>query len=142
MFRKIGQFEISVDGDFICVWSSPEFNLEAAQEYAAAMETIIDRMPPMFGVLTRYEAPPIVGPDVEASLWGTAQHGAQRGMVAVAFVVPSGDQGGLSIARAQWNRIYTLIGVALAMFSDVESARLWLHQQIQTAREMRGRAGH
>ena len=141
-FRKIGQFEISVDGDFICVWSSSEFNLEAAQDYADAMETIVDQMPPTFGVLTRYESPPIVGPDVEASLWETAQQCARRGMVAVAFVVPTVDRGGLSIARAQWNRIYTLVGVALAIFSDVESAHLWLRRQIQSAREERGRAGN
>ena len=88
MFRKIGQFEISVDGDIVNLWSSPEFNLEAAQEYAAAMETIIDGMPPVFGVMTRFESPPIVGPDVEASLKVTARHRAQRGMVAVAFVIP------------------------------------------------------
>ena len=94
MFPKIGQFEISVDGDLVLVRSSPEFNLEAAQEYAAAMETVIDRMPPTLGVMTRFEAPPIVGPDVEASLRETAQRRAQRGMVAVAFVIPNVDQGG------------------------------------------------
>jgi hypothetical protein len=141
MFRKIGHFESSVDGDLVLVWSSPEFNLEAAQEYAAAMETIIDRMPPTFGVLTRFEAPPIVGPDVEASLRKSAKHRAQRGMVAVAFVIPTADQGGLSIAHAQWDRIYEPIGVALAIFSDAEGARPWLREQIISAREERGRAG-
>jgi hypothetical protein len=135
MFRKIGQFEISVDGDLVYVWSSPEFNLEVAQEYAAAMETIIDRMPPTFGVLTRFERPPIVGPDVEASLRETAQHRAQRGMVAVAFVIPKVDQGGLSIASAQWDRIYKPIGVTLSIFSDVDTARTWLLEQIQSVRE-------
>jgi hypothetical protein len=102
MFRKIGQFEISVDGDIVNLWSSPEFNLEAAQEYAAAMETIIDGMPPVFGVMTRFESPPIIGPDVEASLKETAKRRAQRGMVAVAFVIPNADHGGMSIAIAQW----------------------------------------
>jgi hypothetical protein len=141
MFSKIGHFEISVDGDLVLLWASPEFNLEAAQEYAVAMETIIDRMPPTFGVLTRFDAPPIVGPDVEASVKETAQHRAQRGMVAVAFVIPTADHGGLSIAKAQWDRIYRPIGVPHAIFSDVESARPWLREQIQSAREKRGSAG-
>src|SRR5262249_19542455 len=131
MFRKIGQFEITVDGDVVNVWSSPEFNLEAAQEYAAAMERIIDGMPAIFGVMTRFEAPPIIGPDVEASLKETAKHRAARGMIAVAFVIPDVDQAGLSIAKAQWNRIYHPIGVVLQIFVDAESARPWLHEQIR-----------
>jgi hypothetical protein len=136
-FRKIGQFEIVVDGDVVNLWSSPEFNLEAAQEYAAAMETIIDRMPSVFGVMTRFETPPIVGPDVEASLKETAKHRAQRGMVAVAFIIPNVEHGGLSIADAQWHRIYEPIGVTLAIFSDVETARPWLREQIELARKTR-----
>jgi len=136
-FRKIGQFEIIVDGDVINLWSSPEFNLEAAQEYAAAMVSIIERMPPVFGVMTRFESPPIVGPDVEASLKETAKYRARHGMVAVAFVIPNIDSGGLSIADAQWHRIYEPIGVPLAIFSDVETARPWLREQIETARSKR-----
>lgn len=137
-FRKIGVFEIVVDGDVVNLWSSPEFNLEAALEYAAAMEKIIDGMPSLFGVMTRFESPPIIGPDVEASLKETAKHRAERGMVAVAFVIPNADQGGLSIAIAQWHRIYDPIGVPLAIFSDVETARPWLRDQIESARKKRG----
>ena len=136
-FRKIGQFEIVADGDVVNLWASPEFNLEAAQEYAAAMETIIDRMPSVFGVMTRFESAPIVGPDVEASLKETAKRRAQRGMVAVAFVIPNVDHGGLSIADTQWRRIYEPIGVPLAIFSDVEAARPWLRRQIDLARKER-----
>jgi hypothetical protein len=62
-------------------------------------------------------------------------------MVAVAFVIPTVDQAGLSIAHTQWDRICKPIGVALAIFSDVESARPWLCQQIQSAREARGCGG-
>ena len=134
MFPKIGQFEISVNGDLVLVRCSPEFNVETAQEYAAAMETVMDRLPPTFGVLTRFEAPPIVGPDVEASLRETARHRAQRGMVAAAFIIPAADRAGLSIARAQWDRIYGPIGVALEIFPDAESGQVWLRQQIQLAR--------
>jgi hypothetical protein len=137
-FRKIGQFEIVVEGDVVNLWSSPEFNLEAAQEYAAAMEKIIDGMPSVFGVMTRFESPPIVGPDVEASLKETAKHRAQRGMVAVAFIIPNVDHGALSIADVQWHRIYEPIGVSLAIFPDVETARPWLRAQIETARVKRG----
>jgi hypothetical protein len=140
-FRKIGQFEISVDGDVVNLWASPEFNLEAAQEYAAAMETIIDRMPAVFGVMTRFDSPPVIGPDVEASVKETARHRAQRGMVAVAFVIANADSGGLSIADVQWHRIYEPIDVPLAIFSDVESARPWLREQIEFARKKRSAQG-
>ena len=138
-FRKIGQFDISVDGDMVYVSSSSEFNLETAQEYAVAMEAVIDAMPSTFGVLTRFERPPIVGPDVEISLRKTAQHRAQRGMVAVAFVIPERDQAGLSIARAQWDRIYGPIDVVFSISSDVDSAGAWLRNQIQSARERQSR---
>lgn len=137
IFRKIGQFEISVDDDVVNLWASPEFNLEAAQEYAAAMETIIDRMTSVFGVMTRFELPPIIGQDVEASLKETAKHRAQRGMGAVAFVIPNLDHVGLSIAVAQWHRIYDPLGVTFAIFSDVETARPWLREQIESARKKR-----
>ena len=120
------------------LWSSPEFNLEAALEYAAAMEAIIDRMPSVFGVMTPFETPPIVGPDVEASLKETAKHRAQCGMMAVAFVIPNVDHGGLSIAAAQWHRIYEPIGVPLAIFADIETARPWLREQIESTRKKRG----
>jgi len=134
-FRKIGVFEIVVEGDVVNLWSSPEFNLEAALEYADAMETIIDRMPSVFGVMTRFEAPPIIGPDVEASLKDTAKRRAQRGMVAVAFVIPNVDHAGMSIAIAQWHRIYDPIAVAFAIFSEVETARPWLRERIEAARK-------
>ena len=136
-FRKIGQFEIVVDGDVVNLWCSPEFNLEAALEYAAAMEKTIDRMPPAFGVMTRFESPPIIGPDVEESLKVTAKHRAQRGMVAVAFVIANVGAGGLSIAIAQWHRIYDPIGVTFATFSDVATARPWLRERIDSARNKR-----
>lgn len=136
-FRKIGQFEIVVDGDVVNLWASPEFNLEAAQEYAAAMETIVDRMPLVFGVMTRFESAPIIGPDVEASVIETAGRRAQRGMVAVALVISSVDHEGRAIADAQWHRIYESIGVPLAIFSDEETARPWLRQQIDFAHKAR-----
>ena len=108
MFRKIGQFEITADSDLILVWSSPEFNLESAREYAAAMAVVINRMPPKFGVLARFDTPPILAPEVA-------------------------DDFGMSIASGQWNRIYDPIGVAHAFFSDIESARQWLHGKITAA---------
>jgi hypothetical protein len=136
--RKIGQFEISTDGDVVNLWVSPEFNLEVALEYAAAMETTIDRMPPVFGVMTRFESPPIIGPDVEASLKETARRRAQRGMVAVSFVIPDIHHTGLSISVAQWHRIYDPIDVPFAVFSSVETAQPWLREQIESGRKKRG----
>lgn len=141
MFRKIGHFEISVDGDVVNVRCSPEFNLEVAQDYAATMESITDRLPPVFGVLMHFDSPPIVGPDVEAFLRESAQHRAQLGMASVAFVIPAIHRAGLYIACAQWDRIYRSIRVALEIFSSFESARVWLQQQIQSARENHGNSG-
>ena len=128
MFRKIGHFEIVRDGDLIVVWSSPQFNLEAAREYAAAMAQLIAAMPPRFGVLAQFDQPPIMGPEVEASMRETARQRAQRGMVAVAFV--TADREGLSIASGQWSRIYDPIGVPFALFDDLATARAWLHAHI------------
>jgi len=46
MFRIIGQYSIDRDEDIIGVWSSPEFNLEAARQYALDMIEMIREMPP------------------------------------------------------------------------------------------------
>jgi len=128
MFRKIGQFDISADGDLIVVWSSPQFNLEAVREYAAAMDELIGRMPARFGVLAQFDAPPIMGPEVEASMRETARQRARRGMVAVAFV--TADHQGLSIASGQWSRVYEPVGVPFAIFDEAAGARIWLRAQI------------
>ena len=103
------------------------------------MAVMIGRMPPVFCVLAQFDAPPIVGPEVEASMRESAQQRAQRGMVAVAFV--TANKQGLSIARGQWDRIYGSIGVAHAFFSNVQSARSWLREQIHCANEIGGRSG-
>ena len=129
MFRKIGQYEIEAEGELLRVWSSAECNLESAQEYAAAMVEMIERMPRLFGVLALLEAPLILGPEVEASMRETAAYRARRGMVAVAFVLECDE--GLSIASRQWERIYTPAGVAHAFFADAERAREWLHARIE-----------
>lgn len=128
VFRKIGHFEIARDGSLIVVRSSPQFNLEALREYAAAMSDLIASMPPRFGVLAQFDAPPIMGPEVEASMRDTAEQRARRGMVAVAFV--TADHAGLSIASGQWKRIYDAIGVPFALFDDAAAARAWLHAHI------------
>lgn len=128
MFRKIGQFEISADGDLIVVRSEPQFNLEAAREYAVAMSDVIARMARPFGVLASFDAPPIMGPEVEVAMRDTAALRARSGMAAVAFVI--GDQHGLSIAHGQWNRIYTPLAVPFAVFGDAGSARAWLRAQL------------
>ena len=128
MFPKIGTFDISAEDDLILVSSTPQFNLEAVQEYAARMAEVIARMPPRFGVLAQFDNPPIVGPEVEDSMRETAKQRAARGMVAVAFACP--DHHGLQIASGQWNRIYDSIGIPFAFFDDVESARTWLRGKI------------
>jgi hypothetical protein len=128
MFRIIGHYEIDRDGDIIRVWSSPEFNLEAARQYARDMVEQIKQMPPRFGVLVDFDALPVIGPDVEASMHQTARERAAMGMAAVAFVAATPD--GLSVARVQWQRIYEGTGVAWRDFEAEEPARAWLRAQL------------
>jgi hypothetical protein len=131
MFRIIGHYEIDRDGDVIRVWSSPEFNLEAARQYARDMVEQIKQMPPCFGVLVNFDALPVIGPDVEASMRASARERAAMGMVAVAFVAASPD--GLSVARVQWQRIYEGSGVAWRDFEADGPARAWLQAQVERA---------
>jgi hypothetical protein len=128
MFRIIGQYELSRDGDLIQVRSTPEFNLEAARQYALDMNALIEQMPAKFGVLVEFEAPPVIAPEVEESMRKSAWERAQRGMVAVAFVAASPD--GLAVARGQWERIYEGSGVTFRIFHEPAPARDWLHDEI------------
>lgn len=132
MFRIIGQYEITRDGDVIRVWSSHEFNLEAARQYALDMSELIGQMPPKFGTFVEFDSPPIIGPDVEEAMRRSARERAERGMVAVAFVTLNLE--GITVAIGQWNRIYDGSGVTLQFFSEVEPARKWLQEQIDLAR--------
>jgi len=132
MFRIIGQYEITRDGDVIRVWSTSEFNLEAARQYALDMIAMIEQMPPTFGTLVEFDAPPIIGPEVEEAMRRSAHQRAERGMVAVAFVTRNLE--GITVARGQWNRIYEGSGVTLQFFTDVGAARQWLQEQIDQAR--------
>ena len=124
MFRMIGYFEISREDDIVHVRSEPEFNLEAAQQYARDMLALIQQMPARFGTLVEFPAPPIIGPEVEAAMRESAMQRAARGMVAAAFV--TGNVEGLRVASAQWDRIYQPSGIAIQFFRDVDAARAWL----------------
>ena len=132
MFRMIGYYEIRREGDLIHVWSASEFNLEAAQMYAADMMKMIDEMPPTFGVLVEFDAPPIIGPEVEEAMRRSARQRAARGMVAAAFVTH--DVEGLMIAEEQWRRIYDPSNIAFAFFRDAEPAKAFLQAQVDRVR--------
>jgi hypothetical protein len=132
MFRKIGHYEITRDDDLIRVWSSSEFNLEAAQQYALDMIAMIERMPPRFATLVEFDAPPVIGPEVEESMRRSARQRAERGMAAVAFVTQSEE--GIRVASAQWERIYDGSGVAFRIFREVAPARAWLQAQVDAAK--------
>ena len=132
MFRKIGHYEITRDGDLIRVRSTAEFNLEAAQQYSLDMIQLIAQMPPKFATLVEFDAPPVVGPEVEASMRRSAHERGERGMVAVAFITASKD--GIRVAHAQWERIYAGSGIVFRLFDDVPSARAWLLEQLEPPR--------
>jgi hypothetical protein len=132
MFRMIGHYQISRDGDVIRVWSESEFNLEAAQQYARDMLELIERMPPRFATLVAFDAPPVIGPEVEDAMRRSALQRAERGMVAVAFVIAGRD--GIDIASAQWERVYAATGIAFRLFREAEPARAWLQERVDASR--------
>jgi|CXWL01.1.fsa_nt_gi hypothetical protein len=131
MFRKIGKLEIVSEGDLILVRGSAVFNLETAQEYAAAMAVMVEQMPTAFGVLVQVEAPPILSPEVEESIREGARQRVRRGLIAVALVTES--HVGLAISSHQYDRIYPPLGVHHAFFADVDNARIWLRQHLRRA---------
>ena len=131
MFRIIGSYRISREGDIIRVWSAPEFNLEAAQQYARDMVEQIAQMPARFATLVEFEAPPIIAPEVEAAMHASALERSKRGMVAVAFVMQRLD--GLAVARAQWRRIYEGSGTVFETFTDLDEGRAWLRERLDAA---------
>jgi hypothetical protein len=132
MFRLIGHYELHREGDLIVIRSEPEFNVEAARQYAHDMTLLIAEMPPIFGSLICFESPPIVGPEVEEAMYRFARHPSTQGLVAAAFVIASEDA--LTIARGQWHRVYDGSGIVLRFFSEETSAREWLAEVIERAR--------
>jgi len=128
VFRIIGHYSIDRDGDIIRVWSSPEFNVEAARQYAIDMIALIREMPPRFGVLVSFDAPPVVAPEVEEAMRASARERAACGMVAAAFVTTSSDA--IEVARAQWTRIYAGSGVDWSFFTETNAARDWLQAKV------------
>jgi hypothetical protein len=127
-FRIIGQYSIDRDGDIIRVWSSHEFNVEAARQYALDMAATIRGMPPRFGVLVNFDVPPVLAPEVEESMRESGRERAAMGMVAVAFVTSGLDA--IDMAREQWLRVYRDTPVAFRFFQDAGQARDWLQAQV------------
>jgi hypothetical protein len=132
MFRMIGNYEMTRDGDVIRVVSASEFNLEAAQQYARDMLAMMATMSAKFGTLVEFESPPIIGPEVEEAMHCSAMDRGQRGMVAVAFAIR--DVEALTVASRQWHRIYEGTGIAFAHFRDAAPARAWLQAQVDGRR--------
>ena len=108
------------------------------QELAPAPANAADLVTPeaikqyMFGTLVVFDAPPIMGPEVEESMHRSAKQRAERGMLAVAFVTQSTE--GLAVANAQWGRVYAGTGVEFRTFHDLASARTWLQELLDRAR--------
>ena len=127
-FRIIGHYSIDRDGDIIRVWSSHEFNLEAARQYALDMAATIREMPPRFGVLVSFDVPPVIAPEVEESMRQSARERAAMGMVAVAFLTSGLDA--IDIAREQWLRVYADTPVDFRIFQDDREARDWLQAKV------------
>jgi hypothetical protein len=131
MFRMIGHYEMHRDGDVIRVRSAPEFNLEAAHQYALDMLEAIAQMPPRFATLVEFESPPIIGPEVEAAMHRSALQRAERGLLAVAFVTQGRE--GIGVADAQWQRIYDGTGIEFRTFTALDEALAWVRGRIDSA---------
>ncbi|MGQ0798540.1 MAG: hypothetical protein ACT4NL_00305 [Pseudomarimonas sp.] len=124
MFRRIGDYELTTEGNLLVLRCSAVWNTETTLEYTQTVGLMVASLESPWGVLAIVQGVPVFGPEGEALMQDSVRRRFQIGMRALALIIQHGD--GESICRAQMQRIYVAAGVKLAYFDEEAAARQWL----------------
>jgi len=123
-FAAHGEYSIRRCGLVVRVDAMGPWNLERTIEYAQRLKSCMEEMPKPFGMLLISHEQPILGPDGEAVLMENVRTRVRLGCSAQATVLL--DLATVSVAEAQYRRIYVPAGLRYAIFHEIAPAAQWL----------------
>lgn len=125
---KYGQYSIAVLGNIVAVSAEGMADKNAIARYASDMVEIIGSFgDKKWAFLGWLHGSALLTKDGELELEKSIAWRAQHGMALGALV--TGDTTIEAMVQAQFERIYDNAGIPLGVFSDEDSALLWLEEQ-------------
>ena len=124
IFAAHGEYSIRRCGRVVRVDAWGPWNLERTIDYAQRLKSCMDEMPKPFGMLMVSHLQPILGPEGEAVLSENVRTRVLMGCAAQATVLL--DPQTVSVAEAQYRRVYVPAGLRYSIFYEIAPAAQWL----------------
>jgi hypothetical protein len=108
------------------------FNEESAKQYHQDTTELVEKMSGApWGSLVTFRGNSIFTPDAEQQLTETTRYRQSKGMIAIAVVIINSAYA--DIQQMQLQRIYRDCNIIFHVFSDNNTAKLWLDDYVQQA---------
>lgn len=125
-----GRYAIEQQNNILLVDAQGPFNDITAAQYHKDIEEITEKMTgEPWGSLITFRGNSIFTPDAEEQLKETTRYRIQKGMIAIAVVILNSAYADMQ--QMQLQRIYQDCNINFHVFSDAESAKLWLDGYIE-----------
>ncbi|BDX08190.1 hypothetical protein [Planctobacterium marinum] len=123
-----GQYQIAVLGNIVAVSAAGTASREAIERYNKDMMEVVSQFQEKKWAFLGYlHGPAILTRQAELELQKSIEWRAERGMAIGALI--TGDTTIEAMVQEQFERIYKKTDIRLGMFSDEESAIIWLEGQ-------------
>jgi hypothetical protein len=133
-----GRYHIEQQDNILLVDAQGPFNEITAAKYHQDITQITDQMSQAaWGSLITFRGNSIFTPDAEEQLKETTLYRQQKGMVAIAVVILNSAYADMQ--QMQLQRIYQDCSMDFHVFSDSDSAKVWLDEYIVQAETIRNK---
>ena len=127
-----GSYAIEQQENVLLVDAQGPFNEVTAAQYHKEIKEITEQMSgEPWGSLITFRGNSIFTPDAEQQLIETTRYRQKKGMIAIAVVILNSAYADMQ--QMQLQRIYQDCQIDFHVFSDNESAKLWLDGYIEQA---------
>jgi len=127
-----GRYAIEQQNNILLVDAQGPFNEVLAAQYHQDITEITEKMTgEPWGSLITFRGNSVFTPDAEKQLIETTRYRIKRGMIAIAVVIL--DSANADMQQMQLQRIYQECQINFHVFSDQESAKIWLDTYIEQA---------
>ena len=134
-FRPHGRYEASLDGNLVHAEVTGPVNLEALKLYAEKVGPLLQGLAPgtKLGWLTVFHGSMMMPPEALSIFTQKVSDIAATELIAaVAHVAGDNVEGRNMMSRIFASKMLEPAGIPYKLFSDIESAKLWLQQQVDT----------
>lgn len=122
-----GKYAVKSHGNILVVDAHGPFNDITAAAYCEDMHKACENFSGQaWGLLVTFYGNSVFTPEAEQALIKITQYRMTRGMIATACVII--DSSSADIQQMQLRRIYQACNLTFHVFSDIDSARIWLQE--------------